>query len=92
MTEAEQRPGTPRMRWGLPTREELAKPGARPRWRRNAVILGGQALATMAVCLLLLGVTDNAGYRILAWVVLASAVLELVYGVVLGTWSRSARG
>lgn len=82
----------PQLRWGLPSREELPKPGARPRWRRNGVIVVGQAVATMAVCLLLLGVTDNAGYRILAWVVLASAVLELVYGIVLSTLSRRAHG
>ncbi len=56
------------------------------------MIVVGQAVATMAVCLLLLGVTDNAGYRILAWVVLASAVLELVYGIVLSTLSRRAHG
>lgn len=92
VTEAAREPGPPELRWGLPTKVELAKPGARSRWRRNAFLVVGQAVATIAVCLLLLAVTNHSGYRILAWAVLAFAVLETLYGVVLALWSLRASG
>lgn len=90
MTEARPDARTPQLRWGLPTSDELAKTGARARWRRYGVIVVGQAVATMAACLLLLGISDHAGYRFAAWVVLASSVVEVVYGIVLTLWSRKA--